>query len=116
MAARTPRETDLLIGQILSGGILFTVRHNSRLTTSGSDVLVLGHDLDVRVLTTDGQLLRAVRLNPYKDYQHNPRRERWWEVTSRSEASARGSGGAHVSQGAVMASANAGHARTSHRT
>jgi len=37
--------------------------------TSGLRVLALVADLDVRVLTEDGELLRALRLDPSRDYQ-----------------------------------------------
>jgi transposase InsO family protein len=57
-----------------SGG--FTLRHNSRLHHIGvgrryanTPILVLVHDLDVRVLTADGQLLRELALDPTRDYQ-----------------------------------------------
>jgi hypothetical protein len=36
---------------------------------TGVHVLVLVADLDVRVLTEDGQLLRALTLDPSRDYQ-----------------------------------------------
>jgi hypothetical protein len=35
-------------------------------------VLVLVADLDIRVLTQDGQLLRALTLDPSRDYQPQP--------------------------------------------
>jgi transposase InsO family protein len=53
-----------------------TLRHRSRLhhvglgrRHAGVRVLVLVADLDVRVLTDDGQLLRALTLDPTRDYQ-----------------------------------------------
>jgi len=53
-----------------------TLRHNSRLhhigigrRHAGTNVLVLVHDLHIRVLNTDGELLRELQLNPTKDYQ-----------------------------------------------
>jgi transposase InsO family protein len=59
---------------------VFTLRHNSRLhhigigrRHAGTDILVLVHDLDIRVLTTDGELLRELELNPAKDYQPQPK-------------------------------------------
>jgi hypothetical protein len=59
---------------------VFTLRHNSRLHHIGvgrryakTPILVLVHDLDVRVLTADGELLRALRLNPTRDYQPQPK-------------------------------------------
>jgi transposase InsO family protein len=59
---------------------VFTLRHNSRLhhigigrRHAGTNVLVLVHDLDIRVLTTDGQLIRELELDPSKDYQPQPK-------------------------------------------
>jgi hypothetical protein len=59
---------------------VFTLRHNSRLhhigigrRHAGTDILVLVHDLHIRVLTTDGELLRELHLNPNKDYQPQPK-------------------------------------------
>jgi hypothetical protein len=59
---------------------VFTLRHNSRLhhigigrRHAGTDILVLVHDLHVRVLTTDGELLRELQLDPSKDYQRQPK-------------------------------------------
>jgi transposase InsO family protein len=59
---------------------VFTLRHNSRLhhigvgrPHAGTDVLVLVHDLDIRVLTTDGALIRDLHLDPTKDYQPQPK-------------------------------------------
>jgi transposase InsO family protein len=59
---------------------VFTLRHNSRLHHigvgrghAGTDVLVLVHDLDIRVLTSDGELLRELRLDPSRDYQPQPK-------------------------------------------
>jgi hypothetical protein len=50
---------------------VITLRHNSRLhhiglgrRHAGTRVLVLAHDLNVRVLTTDGELLRELQLDP----------------------------------------------------
>jgi transposase InsO family protein len=55
---------------------VFTLRHNSRLhhigvgrRHAGRDILVLVHDRHVRVLTTDGELLRELQLDPAEDYQ-----------------------------------------------
>ena len=55
---------------------VFTLRHKSRLhhigvgrRHAGTDILVLVHDLHIRVLTTDGELLRELHLDPSKDYQ-----------------------------------------------
>lgn len=59
---------------------VFTLRHNSRLhhigvgrRHAGTDILVLVHDLHVRVLTTDGELLPELHLDPSKDYQRQPK-------------------------------------------
>jgi transposase InsO family protein len=59
---------------------VFTLRHNSRLhhigigrRHAGTDILVLIHDLDIRVLTTDGELIRELVLNPDRDYQPQPK-------------------------------------------
>jgi transposase InsO family protein len=53
-----------------------TLRHNSRLhhigmgrRHAGTHVLILVHDLHIRVSTTDGHLLRELQLDPTKDYQ-----------------------------------------------
>jgi hypothetical protein len=50
------------------------LRHNSRLhhigmgrRHAGTNVLVLIHDLHIRVVTTHGQLLRELRLDPTKN-------------------------------------------------
>lgn len=59
---------------------VFTLRHNSRLhhigvgrRHAGTHIFVLVHDLHVRVLTTDGALLRELQLDPSKDYQPQPK-------------------------------------------
>jgi hypothetical protein len=59
---------------------VITLRHNSRLhhvglgrRHAGVRVLVLVADLDVRVLSEDGQLLRALTLDPSRDYQPQQR-------------------------------------------
>jgi transposase InsO family protein len=59
---------------------VFTLRHNSRLhhigigrRHAGTNILVLVHDLDIRVLTTDGELLRELALDPTHDYQPQPK-------------------------------------------
>ena len=56
-----------------------TLRHNSRLHHiglgrghAGKTVLILVHDLHVRIITTSGALLRDFQLNPDKDYQPQP--------------------------------------------
>ena len=53
-----------------------TLRHKSRLhhigigrPHSGKRILLLVHDLDVRILSEDGELLRALVLDPTRDYQ-----------------------------------------------
>ncbi|CAA9245893.1 MAG: hypothetical protein AVDCRST_MAG83-1899 [uncultured Arthrobacter sp.] len=55
---------------------MITLRHNSRLhhigigrRHAGTDVLVLVHDLHIRVLDSDGNLLRDLTLDPARDYQ-----------------------------------------------
>jgi len=55
---------------------VITLRHNSRLhhiglgrKLTGTRVLVLVADLDVRVLTEDGEPIRAFTLDPNRDYQ-----------------------------------------------
>jgi hypothetical protein len=55
---------------------VITLRYNSRLhhiglgrRLTGLRVLVLVADLDVRVLTEDGELLRELTLDPNRDYQ-----------------------------------------------
>jgi transposase InsO family protein len=61
--------------KIDSSGVI-TLRHNSRLhhiglgrRHAGQPVLVLVHDLEIRVLTTDGELLRELTLDTTRDYQ-----------------------------------------------
>ena len=65
--------------KIDSGGSV-TLRHNSRLhhiglgrRHAGTRVLVLAHDLRVRVLTEHGELLRELLLDPTRDYQPQPK-------------------------------------------
>jgi len=55
---------------------VITLRYNSHLhhiglgrRHAGTRVLVLVHDLEIRVLTTDGELLRELTLDPTRDYQ-----------------------------------------------
>jgi transposase InsO family protein len=55
---------------------VFTLRHNSRLhhigvgrRHAGTHVLVLVHDLHIRVVTNDGELITELQLDPGKDYQ-----------------------------------------------
>jgi hypothetical protein len=57
-----------------------TLRHNSRLhhiglgrRYAGTSVLVLVHDLHIRVLSTSGRLLRDLTLDPTRDYQPQAR-------------------------------------------
>ena len=59
---------------------MFTLRHNSRLhhigvgrRHAGTNILVLAHDLHIRVLTTDGELIRELALDPNRDYQPQPK-------------------------------------------
>jgi transposase InsO family protein len=60
-----------------------TIRHNSQLhhigigrAHAGTRVLALAADLDIRIINRDtGQLLRALTLDPGKDYQPQPRKE-----------------------------------------
>jgi transposase InsO family protein len=63
----------------VNAGVI-TLRHNSRLhhialgrRHSGQRVLVLTRDLDIRVLTETGELLRALTLDPSRDYQPLPK-------------------------------------------
>jgi transposase InsO family protein len=57
-----------------------TLRHDSRLhhiglgrRHAGTKVLVLAHDLHIRVITRDGELLRELILDPARDYQPQPK-------------------------------------------
>jgi transposase InsO family protein len=57
-----------------------TLRHNSRLhhigmgrRYAGTHVLILVHDLHIRVSTTNGHLLRELQLDPTKNYQPQPK-------------------------------------------
>jgi hypothetical protein len=61
--------------RIDNSGVI-TLRHNSRLHHIGlgrrharTRVLVLARDRHIRVLTTDGELLRELTLDPTRDYQ-----------------------------------------------
>jgi transposase InsO family protein len=65
--------------RIDNSGVI-TLRHNSRLhhiglgrRHAGTRVLVLARDLDIRVLNTDGELLRKLTLDPSRDYQPQAR-------------------------------------------
>jgi hypothetical protein len=40
---------------------------------AATNVLLLIHDLHIRITTTDGQLLRELQLDPTKDYQPQPK-------------------------------------------
>ena len=64
--------------KIDSSGVI-TLRHNSRLhhiglgrRNAGTRVLVLIRELDIRVITEDGALLRELTLDPNRDYQPQP--------------------------------------------
>jgi transposase InsO family protein len=55
---------------------VITLRHNSKLhhiglgrRLGGTRVLVLAHDLHIRVLNEDGELIRELTLDPTRDYQ-----------------------------------------------
>ena len=55
---------------------MVTLRHNSRLhhigigrAHAGKRVTLLIHDLQIRILTEDGELLRQLTLDPTRDYQ-----------------------------------------------
>ena len=74
-----PRARTLRQQHIDPSGV-FTLRDNSRLhhigvgrRHAGTDILVLVHDLHVRVLNHDGELLRELHLDPSKDYQPQPK-------------------------------------------
>jgi Integrase core domain len=61
---------------------VITLRHNSRLhhigigrAHAGTRVLVLAADLHIRIVTTDGELLRELTLDPTRDYQRQAKRE-----------------------------------------
>jgi hypothetical protein len=56
-----------------------TLRHNSRLHHIGlgrrhAGIPVLVHDLHIRVLSTSGELLRNMNLDPSRDYQPEARK------------------------------------------
>ena len=58
-----------------------TLRHNSRLhhiglgrRHAGTPVLLLIHDLHIRMLSTSGQLFRDLKLDPNRDYQPQARK------------------------------------------
>ena len=62
-----------------SGGV-FTLRHNTRLhhigvgrRHAGTQVIALIQDLHIRVLNSDGELIRDLQLDPSKDYQPQPK-------------------------------------------
>lgn len=55
---------------------MFTLRHDSRLhhigtgrRHAGTDTLVLVHDLDIRALPADGELIRERQLEPTRDWR-----------------------------------------------
>jgi transposase InsO family protein len=59
---------------------LVTLRHNSRLhhigvgrRHAGTQILILVKDLDVRIITRNGELLHELVLDPAKDYQPQPK-------------------------------------------
>jgi transposase InsO family protein len=59
----------------INSGVV-TLRHNSRLhhvalgrQHSGQRVLILTRDLDIRIITESGELLRQLTLDPSRDYQ-----------------------------------------------
>ncbi len=65
--------------RVHAGGVI-TLRHNSKLhhiglgrRHGGQRVLVLVHDLHVRVLTDRGELLRELTLDPSRNYQRQPK-------------------------------------------
>lgn len=71
----TPPHCRIRHDKVDRGGTI-TLRHNSRLhhiglgrRHKGARVLVLVADLDVRVLSEDGELLRQLTLDPARDYQ-----------------------------------------------
>lgn len=64
----------------IDGSGVITLRHNSRLhhiglgrRHAGTRVLVLVRDLHIRVLDTNGELLRELTLDPTRDYQAQAR-------------------------------------------
>ena len=72
---RVTRDTRVRRDVVDSRGKI-TLRHKSRLhhigvsrENTGKRVIILVAGLDVRVLTTDGELIRALTLDPSKDYQ-----------------------------------------------
>jgi transposase InsO family protein len=74
-----PRHYRIRQDKVDHSGVI-TLRYNSRLhhiglgrRHAGVRVLVLVADLEVRVLTEDGQLLRALTLDPSRDYQPQPK-------------------------------------------
>lgn len=59
---------------------VFTLRHNSRLhhigvgrRHAGTHVLALIQDLHIRILTSNGELLHELQLDPRRDYQPQPK-------------------------------------------
>jgi hypothetical protein len=73
-----PRHYRIRRDKVDHSGVI-TLRHNSRLhhvglgrRHAGTRVLVLVAELDVRVLTEDGQLIRALTLDPTATTNHRP--------------------------------------------
>ncbi len=65
--------------RVHAGGVI-TLRHDSKLhhiglgrRYGGSRVLVLVHDLHIRVLDQRGELIRELTLDPGRDYQRQPK-------------------------------------------
>jgi hypothetical protein len=65
---------------VIDVGGRVTLRYNSRLhhigvgrAHAGVRVLVLAYDLQVRVVTGEGELLRELTLDPSRDYQGQAR-------------------------------------------
>jgi hypothetical protein len=61
---------------VIDTGGTVTLRHNSRLhhigvgrRLAGLRVLVLAHDLQVRIVSEEGELVRELTLDPSRDYQ-----------------------------------------------
>src|SRR5438132_5829252 len=76
---RLPTHCRIRRDQIDPSGVI-TLRYNSRLhhvglgrAHAGTRVVVLVADLNVRVLTEDGELLRELTLDPSRDYQRRPK-------------------------------------------
>lgn len=83
---RVPAHCRVRRDRVDSGGAL-TLRHDSRLhhikvgrRHAGTRVLMLVAGLDVRILTQDGELIRALTLDPSRDYQPMGRAGTWNDV------------------------------------